>query len=155
MTSTLVIPPGRGHSSQLEVTRTIGTDIIVGRYPEGTPLPRDAELTAMFNVSRTALRESVKTLSAKGLLNAKAGVERGSGNARPGTCSTSTSLAGTSGQDRQAVSARSRRYCCRGAAHSPPPAAGDDAIQFCVTASIKCAFASNGIEFADADLRCI
>src|SRR5204863_8470698 len=74
MTSTLVIPPGRGHSSQLEVTRTIGIDIIVGRYPEGTPLPRDAELTAMFNVSRTVLRESVKTLSAKGLLNSKAGV---------------------------------------------------------------------------------
>ena len=70
----VVIPPGRGHSSQLEVTRTIGTDIIVGRYPEGTPLPRDAELTAMFNVSRTVLRESVKTLSAKGLLNSKAGV---------------------------------------------------------------------------------
>jgi len=75
MTSSLVvIPPGRGHSSQLEVTRTIGIDIIVGRYPEGTPLPRDAELTAMFTVSRTVLRESVKTLSAKGLLNAKAGV---------------------------------------------------------------------------------
>ena len=43
----VVIPPGRGHSSQLEVTRTIGIDIIVGRYPEGAPLPRDAELTAM------------------------------------------------------------------------------------------------------------
>ena len=69
-----VIPPGRGHSSQLEVTRTIGLDIVAGRYPEGTSLPRDAELTAMFDVSRTVLRESVKTLSAKGLLNSKAGV---------------------------------------------------------------------------------
>ena len=39
----VVIPPGRGHSSQFEVTRTIGIDIIVGRYPEGTPLPRDAD----------------------------------------------------------------------------------------------------------------
>ena len=70
----VVIPPARGHSSQLEVTRTIGIDIIVGRYPEGASLPRDAELTTMFNVSRTVLRESVKTLSAKGLLNSKAGV---------------------------------------------------------------------------------
>jgi DNA-binding FadR family transcriptional regulator len=70
----VVIAPGRGHSSQLEVTRTIGIDIIVGRYPEGIALPRDAELTAMFDVSRTVLRESVKTLSAKGLLNSKAGV---------------------------------------------------------------------------------
>jgi DNA-binding FadR family transcriptional regulator len=75
MISTLVvIPPGRGHSSQLEVTRTIGLDIVGGRYPEGSSLPRDAELTAMFDVSRTVLRESVKTLSAKGLLNSKAGV---------------------------------------------------------------------------------
>jgi DNA-binding FadR family transcriptional regulator len=75
MTSNLVvIPPGRGHSSQVEVTRTIGLDIVAGRYPEGAALPRDAELTAMFDVSRTVLRESVKTLAAKGLLNAKAGV---------------------------------------------------------------------------------
>jgi DNA-binding FadR family transcriptional regulator len=75
MTSRLVvIPAGRGHSNQVEVTRTIGIDIITGRYPEGTSLPRDAELTAMFDVSRTVLRESVKTLSAKGLLNSKAGV---------------------------------------------------------------------------------
>jgi DNA-binding FadR family transcriptional regulator len=70
----VVIPPGRGHSSQVEVTRTIGLDIVAGRYAEGTSLPRDAELTAMFDVSRTVLRESVKTLSAKGLLNSKAGV---------------------------------------------------------------------------------
>jgi DNA-binding FadR family transcriptional regulator len=70
----VVIPPGRGHSSQLEVTRTIGLDIVAGRYPEGSSLPRDAELTTMFDVSRTVLRESVKTLSAKGLLNSKAGV---------------------------------------------------------------------------------
>ncbi len=70
----VVIPAGRGHSSQAEVTRTIGIDIIAGRYPEGTGLPRDAELTSMFDVSRTVLRESVKTLSAKGLLSSKAGV---------------------------------------------------------------------------------
>ncbi len=56
------------------MTRTIGLDIVAGRYPEGSSLPRDAELTAMFDVSRTVLRESVKTLSAKGLLNSKAGV---------------------------------------------------------------------------------
>jgi DNA-binding FadR family transcriptional regulator len=74
MISRLVFAAGRGHSSQVEVTRTIGIDIVTGRYPEGTGLPRDAELTAMFDVSRTVLRESVKTLSAKGLLNSKAGV---------------------------------------------------------------------------------
>jgi DNA-binding FadR family transcriptional regulator len=70
----VVIPPARDQSSQVEVTRTIDIDIIVGRHPEGTSLPRDAELTAMLDVSRSVLRESVKTLSAKGLLNSKAGV---------------------------------------------------------------------------------
>jgi DNA-binding FadR family transcriptional regulator len=70
----MMIPAGRGHSSQVEVTRTIGIDIVAGRYPEGASLPRDAELTAKFDVSRTVLRESVKTLAAKGLLNSKAGV---------------------------------------------------------------------------------
>ena len=70
----VVISSGRGPSNQAEVTRTIAIDIISGRYPEGTVLPRDAELSAMFNVSRTVLRESIKTLSAKGLLTAKAKV---------------------------------------------------------------------------------
>jgi DNA-binding FadR family transcriptional regulator len=48
-------------------------------------LPGDAELTAMFGVSRPVLRESVKTLVAKGLLSTKARVgtvvrERGAWN---------------------------------------------------------------------------
>src|SRR5258708_10686262 len=70
----VVIPPGRGHSNKGKVTSHNGIDSSVGRYPEGSGLPRDAELTVMFDVSRTVLRESVKTLSAKGLLNSKAGV---------------------------------------------------------------------------------
>ncbi len=75
MTTPLVfIPAGRGHSHQAEVTRTLAIDIISGRYPEGSGLPRDAELSAMFDVSRTVLRESMKTLSAKGLIVAKAKV---------------------------------------------------------------------------------
>ncbi|ODN71668.1 FadR/GntR family transcriptional regulator [Methylobrevis pamukkalensis] len=75
MTTPLVfIPAGRGHSNQSDVTRTLAIDIISGRYPEGAGLPRDAELSAMFNVSRTVLRESMKTLSAKGLIAAKAKV---------------------------------------------------------------------------------
>ena len=63
----------------------IGIDIIAGRYAEGGRLPGDAELTAMFGVSRPVLRESVKTLVAKGLLSTKARVgtvvrERGAWN---------------------------------------------------------------------------
>jgi DNA-binding FadR family transcriptional regulator len=68
------IPTRRAHSNHAEVARTIGIDIISGRYAEGTKLPGDAELILMFGVSRPVLRESVKTLVAKGLLSTKARV---------------------------------------------------------------------------------
>jgi len=86
MTSHLVvIPTRRAHSNHEQVTRSIGIDIIAGRYAEGVRLPGDAELTATFGVSRPVLRESVKTLVAKGLLTTKARVgtvvrERGAWN---------------------------------------------------------------------------
>jgi len=81
----VVIRTQRAHSNHAEVARSIGVDIIGGRYVEGTRLPGDAELTAMFGVSRPVLRESVKTLVAKGLLSTKARVgtvvrERGAWN---------------------------------------------------------------------------
>ena len=75
MTSGLVIiPTPRAHSNHAEVARSIGIDIIAGRYAEGTRLPGDAELTSTFGVSRPVLRESIKTLVAKGLLTTKARV---------------------------------------------------------------------------------
>jgi DNA-binding FadR family transcriptional regulator len=86
MTSRIVvIPTRRAHSNHAEVARSIGVDIIAKRYGEGMRLPGDAELTAMFGVSRPVLRESVKTLVAKGLLSTKARVgtvvrERGAWN---------------------------------------------------------------------------
>jgi DNA-binding FadR family transcriptional regulator len=70
----VVISARRAHSNHAEVARTIGIDIIAGRYPEGAKLPGDAELTLLFGVSRPVLRESVKTLVAKGLLSTKARV---------------------------------------------------------------------------------
>jgi len=70
----VVIPTKRAHSNHAEVARSIGVDVIAGRYAEGTRVPGDAELTAMFGVSRPVLRESVKTLVAKGLLTTKARV---------------------------------------------------------------------------------
>ncbi len=81
----VVIPARRSHSNHAEVARTIGIDIIGGRYAAGSKLPGDAELTVLFGVSRPVLRESVKTLVAKGLLTTKARVgtvvrERGSWN---------------------------------------------------------------------------
>lgn len=70
----VMIPARRGHSNHAEVARSIGIDIISGRYPSGEKLPGDPELTVLFGVSRPVLRESVKTLVAKGLLTTKARV---------------------------------------------------------------------------------
>lgn len=75
MTARIVsIPAQRGHSNHAEIARSIGIDIITGRYAEGAKLPGDAELTLAFRVSRPVLREAVKTLVAKGLLSTKARV---------------------------------------------------------------------------------
>ncbi len=75
VTSKLVIVPApRALSNHAEVARTLGIDIIKGRYPEGTKLPGDAELIRLFGVSRPVLREGVKTVVAKGLLSTKAKV---------------------------------------------------------------------------------
>ncbi|BAQ44524.1 MULTISPECIES: FadR/GntR family transcriptional regulator [Methylobacterium] len=70
----VVIPAGRARSNHAEVARSLGTAIIAGRYPAGARLPGDGELLAAFGVSRPVLRESVKTLAAKGLLTTKARV---------------------------------------------------------------------------------
>ena len=70
----VVIPAPRAHSNHAAIARAIGAGIISGRYPEGERLPGDAELIAQFDVSRPVLRESVKTLVAKGLLTTKARV---------------------------------------------------------------------------------
>ncbi|TGE01767.1 FadR/GntR family transcriptional regulator [Methylobacterium nonmethylotrophicum] len=70
----VVIPSGRARSNHAEVARSLGTAIIGGRYGAGAKLPGDGELLAAFRVSRPVLRESVKTLVAKGLLTTKARV---------------------------------------------------------------------------------
>jgi len=53
------------------VINEIGAGVISGRYAIGTTLPNDAELMEEFEVSRTVLREALKTLEAKGLLEAR------------------------------------------------------------------------------------
>ncbi|MGQ9366233.1 FadR/GntR family transcriptional regulator [Azospirillum sp. ST 5-10] len=54
------------------VVRELGQQIIGGHFPAGSVLPSDAVLLARFGVSRTVLREAMKTLAAKGLIQAKA-----------------------------------------------------------------------------------
>ncbi len=53
------------------IINEIGAGIVAGRFPVGSILPRDAELMDMYGVSRTVLREALKTLEAKGLVEAR------------------------------------------------------------------------------------
>lgn len=61
-------PGSRVRSAHGLVTRSIGINILEGTYPAGATLPGDAALMSRFGVSRTALREGLKTLAAKGLI---------------------------------------------------------------------------------------
>ena len=61
-------------SSHAHVVAELGSAIVSGRIPEGSLLPNDAELSLRFGVSRTVLRETMKTLAAKRLGEAKAKV---------------------------------------------------------------------------------
>jgi DNA-binding FadR family transcriptional regulator len=58
-------------SSHGQVVHALGTDIVLGQFPAGTVLPPEAELIRRFGVSRTVLREGVKTLAAKGMVVSK------------------------------------------------------------------------------------
>jgi len=64
--------PARSHSAR--VVDHLGLAIVSGRQPEGSLLPGDTELLERYGVSRTVLREALKTLSAKGLVQARARV---------------------------------------------------------------------------------
>lgn len=49
------------------VAHRIGTDIVAGTLAEGTLLPNEENASAAYGVSRSAYREAIRTLSAKGL----------------------------------------------------------------------------------------
>lgn len=61
--------PSRNFHSQ--VIWQLGVGIVGGHYPEGSTLPGDAELQKQQGVSRTVVREALKTLAAKGLIEAR------------------------------------------------------------------------------------
>jgi DNA-binding FadR family transcriptional regulator len=68
-------PPGRGvragysmRGLQGKVIDAIGRDIVGGKYAPESLLPKEADLTAAYGVSRTSVREAMKVLAAKGLI---------------------------------------------------------------------------------------
>ena len=54
-----------------EVVRRLGLGILEGSWPPGARLPNETELCELYRVSRTALREAVRFLAAKGLIEAR------------------------------------------------------------------------------------
>lgn len=63
---------GSGYSMrglQGRVIDGVGRQIIGGQYAPGDLLPKEAELTEQFGVSRTSVREGMRVLAAKGLVD--------------------------------------------------------------------------------------
>jgi DNA-binding FadR family transcriptional regulator len=60
-----------GSSVHAAIANEIGLRIVRGDYPPGTILPNEAKWSETFNVSRSAVRESIKILMAKGLLSSR------------------------------------------------------------------------------------
>ena len=60
-----------GQNLTQQLVHSLGTSIIQGVYPEGGGLPSEAELCEQFDISRSATREAVKMLTAKGLLSSR------------------------------------------------------------------------------------
>ncbi|WP_375748945.1 FadR/GntR family transcriptional regulator [Vibrio sp. HN007] len=62
---------GSKRSLHVQVAREIARSIISGDLPEGSVIPGEMALCEQFGVSRTALREAVKLLTSKGLLESR------------------------------------------------------------------------------------
>lgn len=60
-----------GASVHLSLAGEIGLRIVRGDYPPGTILPNEAKWSQVFDVSRSAVREAIKMLMAKGLLSSR------------------------------------------------------------------------------------
>jgi GntR family transcriptional regulator, galactonate operon transcriptional repressor len=56
---------------QGRLIRALGHDIVRGVHAPGTLLPREVELMAAHGASRTSVREAIKVLSAKGLVETR------------------------------------------------------------------------------------
>ena len=53
------------------IVQSLGKAIALGEHPQGEPLQAEALLCESFDASRTVLREAVKMLTAKGMLDAR------------------------------------------------------------------------------------
>lgn len=72
-------PPQR-KSMHARIVRDLGTRILAGEFVPGDRLPTEAELLAEYDISRPVLREAVRVLVAKGLVQSR---QRAGATVRP------------------------------------------------------------------------
>ena len=77
------IPVRRKRVSRL-IEEQIKQAIFKGRYPMGGKLPTERELAEMFDVSRTSIREALRSLERSGLIRIRKGVQGGAYIAKGG-----------------------------------------------------------------------
>jgi DNA-binding FadR family transcriptional regulator len=61
----------QGQNLTYSIANELGIAIVTGTYSAGNPIPIEAELCRKYSASRSALREAVKMLTAKGLLGSR------------------------------------------------------------------------------------
>jgi DNA-binding FadR family transcriptional regulator len=61
----------QGQNLTYGIANELGIAIVTGIYSAGNPIPIEAELCRQYGASRSALREAVKMLAAKGLLGSR------------------------------------------------------------------------------------
>ena len=71
MVNTTLFTASRATSKNAQVASDLGQRITLGLYPVETTLPREADLLAEFGVSRPVLREAIKTLESKGMVESR------------------------------------------------------------------------------------
>lgn len=67
-----MLPNNSGMNLTQQIADTLGKAIINGKYGKHNPVPSEAVLCEQLNVSRSAAREAVKSLAAKGLISSRA-----------------------------------------------------------------------------------
>ncbi len=61
----------RAQSSHDQIAAILGTELLKGTYAPGTNMPAEPQLIQRFQISRTVMREVMKTLAAKGFVISK------------------------------------------------------------------------------------
>ena len=67
-----MLPDSPGMNLTQQIAHYLGKAVVSGEYGGHNPIPSEAVLCEQLNVSRSAAREAVKSLAAKGLISSRA-----------------------------------------------------------------------------------